>query len=113
MDHALVAIDDVQLADVAKSCTDLFYGLLDVTSKHVENGSYVESALRIDEQAARFRIWAGNLGVFAHAHGSLDYRLRDSPGAKRVALDQLEGLQSNLERGMYICCSGQEMQLIT
>ena len=98
MDETFEAIDDSLIADVARSCADQFQGLLDV-SRGIENVLYADSAPAIDEQAARFNIWAGNLGVFAHAHASLDYRLRDSPGVKQLALDQIEGLQGNLERG--------------
>lgn len=90
-------MEEVLIADVAKSCTDQFQGLLDVINLQVEHPGDAETPL--DEQAARFKIWAGNLGVFAHAHGSLDYRLRDSPAAKALALDQLEGLLGNIERG--------------
>ena len=52
-----------------------------------------------EDQLARFKIWAGNIGVDAEGHASLDHRLRDSPQARGLMLDLLERLQSHLQLG--------------
>jgi len=93
-------MEDVLVSDLATSCIDQFQGLLAVLE---QTGQVVNARLNLafDEQYGRFNVWAGNLGVFARAHASLDYRLRDSPKAKDLFVSQLEGLQSYLERGMF------------
>ncbi|KAF7179371.1 hypothetical protein CNMCM7691_008304 [Aspergillus felis] len=55
------------------------------------------TAPRFEDQLARFNIWAANLGVFAEAHASLDYRLRNSPKVKAVMMQQLQALQRKLQ----------------
>lgn len=59
--------------------------------------------MAINEHVGRFNVWAGNLGIFARAHASLDYRSRDNSEAKDLALKQLEGVQDRIERGMFHC----------
>lgn len=56
-------------------------------------------AVDAEDQLARFKIWAGNIGVDAEGHASLDYRLRDSPQARALMLELIERLQSHLQRG--------------
>lgn len=46
----------------------------------------------IQDQFARFKMWAGNIGAFAEGHASLDYRLRDSDETKQLLLDFLASL---------------------
>ena len=53
-----------------------------------------------EDQLARFRIWAGNIGVNAKLHASLDYRLRDSKEARELTLDLLEVLHDHIRRGI-------------
>lgn len=55
--------------------------------------------INVEDQLARFKIWAGNIGVDAEGHASLDYRLRDSSQARGLMLDLLEMLQSHLQLG--------------
>lgn len=93
-------MEDVLVSDLARTCIDQFRGFLAIvreTPKLVDT----DASMAIDEQVGRFNVWAGNLGVFARAHASLDYRLRDNPDAKGLALKQLEGLQDHIERGMF------------
>ena len=47
----------------------------------------------IEDQFARFKMWAGNIGAFAEGHASLDYRLRDSEETKQFMLEFLVSLQ--------------------
>jgi hypothetical protein len=61
-----------------------------------------QTASKFEDQLARFNIWAANLGVFAEAHASLDYRLRDSPKVKALMMQQLQALQRKLQSGTYL-----------
>ena len=52
------------------------------------------------EQLARFEMWAGNIGVFADGHASLDYRVRNSEDARRFMVEFLNTLMLALRKGM-------------
>lgn len=88
------------IAARAKAAADAFRLLVDIDP----NDQQEPVSTDVDEQLARFNIWASNIGVFAHGHASLDYRLRDSPEAKTLMIQLLEGLQWFLKRGS---CTGQ------
>ncbi|KAF4539972.1 Tetratricopeptide-like helical protein [Lasiodiplodia theobromae] len=97
-----------RIAAQAKAVADCFHLLVDVGLDD-ENLQKSEST-DMDDQLARFNIWASNIGVFASGHASLDYRLRDSPEAKTLMIQLLEGLQWFLKRGSstkhdrrYVC----------
>lgn len=81
----------------AKDVVDSFRLLLEI--KPAISSPPKASATDVDDQLARFNIWASNIGVFASGHASLDYRLRDSPEAKSLMIQLLEGLQRFLMRG--------------
>ncbi|KAF4614364.1 hypothetical protein G7Y89_g15373 [Cudoniella acicularis] len=49
------------------------------------------------DQLTRFNVWANNIGVFAHGHASLDYRLRDAPDILDLMMQQVGVLRANLE----------------
>lgn len=53
----------------------------------------------IEEQYARFKIWAANIGAFAQGHASLDYRLRDNEQTQRFMLEFLVTLADFTKRG--------------
>jgi hypothetical protein len=52
----------------------------------------------IDNEYARFKIWAGNLGALQRGRGSLDARLRDSVVLRAAVLKFLEQLQDSLSK---------------
>ena len=54
---------------------------------------------KADDQRARFKIWAGHLGVFAPDHASLDHRLRSNEAARSTMLAFLEELLDFLASG--------------
>ncbi|TVY85465.1 Ankyrin repeat and KH domain-containing protein [Lachnellula suecica] len=56
--------------------------------------------LEFGDQLARFNIWAANIGVFAEAHASLDYRVRNSAKAKMMMLRLLKSLQRKLQSAL-------------
>jgi hypothetical protein len=55
-----------------------------------------------EDQLARFNIWAANLGVFAEAHASLDYRVRNSTKVKAMMMQLLQALQRKLQFGEHL-----------
>jgi hypothetical protein len=56
----------------AKACADVFHSLQ--KKWHETDGGRL-----LEEQHARFNLWASNLGVFLTSNASLDYRLREAP----------------------------------
>lgn len=50
----------------------------------------------LQDELGRFKIWAGNLGVFAAGHASADYRLRYEPDIKDVIIRLLKRLENHL-----------------
>ena len=49
-----------------------------------------------EEQLARFRLWAANLGVFVIGQASIDHRLRDSSELQDLVLQLLNALHTNI-----------------
>jgi hypothetical protein len=88
-------IEDV-LYNQATTCRESFRALL-------ADGP-AESRAVVEEQQARFNIWAANIGVFANPKASLDYRLSESPEILRMIGELLDLVYRNLERGT--CESG-------
>lgn len=79
------------IAGVAQSCNDEFENLLYLGPLRGQ-ASKAELAEEIEEERARFRIWAAHIGTFAKHHSSLDYRLRDSEKVRSLVISQLEVL---------------------
>jgi len=80
------------LASASIDCAKL---LARLASLHGDAQYSQRSALQanhLEDQSARFQVWAGNLGAFQRlpASASLDYRLRGSP---KIAIQILELLQ--------------------
>jgi hypothetical protein len=51
------------------------------------------------EQLGRFNLWASNIGVFATAPTSLDYRLRDAPVVAETFMGLLTALSVRVRHG--------------
>ncbi|CAO2649503.1 Nn.00g068880.m01.CDS01 [Neocucurbitaria sp. VM-36] len=56
----------------------------------------------LEDEIGRFRVWCGNLGALLKGHGSLDYRLRDSPLLSSNALKFLGELEENLNEAFAV-----------
>jgi hypothetical protein len=74
---------------------------------HEDTKCSQRSALRVielEDQSARFRVWAGNLGAFQRlpASASLDYRLRESPKIAMQIHELLQDLKATGEDGVSI-----------
>ena len=50
----------------------------------------------MEEQQARFKLWAANLGVFASGQVSIDYRLKDNSDLQDLVLQLLDALYANI-----------------
>ena len=78
------------IAECASVCVRIFdQCLVDELSPDYDNGW-------IEDQSARFRIWAANLGVFATGHATADYRLRDNDELRNLILQLLSAIRENL-----------------
>ena len=52
------------------------------------------------QEMQRFQLWATNLGLYRHDHGSLDYRLRDNEVVKSFTKELLINLAESLEESV-------------
>ena len=89
----------------AETCRTEFGSLLNTSTEigllnETADGTY--GVHWIEDQFARFRVWAGNIGAFAEGHASLDYRLRDSPQTQSFMSDFLVSLADFIHRGEYL-----------
>ena len=57
-------------------------------------------AAMLRQEMQRFKLWAINLGLYRHDHGSLDYRLRDNEVVKSFTRDLLINLDESLEESV-------------
>ena len=60
------------IAEHAMQCDSLF-------KKYIAAPEIMPDPTMIDDQQARFRLWASNMDVYGPLNVSLDYRLRYSP----------------------------------
>jgi hypothetical protein len=60
----------------------------------------------VEDQSARFRVWAGNLGAFQKlpAASSLDYRLREAPKIATQIQELLEDLRGDTNQSTASRC---------
>ena len=99
------SMDSTEIRDKAEECLKSFKLLLQIEAEVGEGDKAEEQkddALRTEDHLARFRMWAGNMGVFASGHASLDYRLKGSEDLRRDMLEFFCTLQEFLRRGTLI-----------
>ena len=85
------------ILDRARKCMILFETLhAAINEKNVT----ADLASSVDDQIGRFNIWSGNIGLYASASASLDYRVQDIPQIKNLIIQQLDGLEKDISRGM-------------
>ena len=84
-------MDNRTLADAAEGCNNGFSALLSLTPLR-DHPEKVDLAEAVEEERARFRLWAANIGAFARHHASLDYRLRESERVRSLVFSQLDML---------------------
>ena len=90
-------MDETTIRERANAACQKFEVLIVICPARDE--SRKAKTINVEDQLARFKIWAGNIGVDAEGHASLDYRLRDSPRARTLMLDLLDRLQTHLQLG--------------
>lgn len=94
----LVPGDDVFLQDApgptvaehAMKCNRLFM-------EYMDRPEIARDPTLIDDQLARFKLWASNMDVFGPSNISLDYRLRYSPTVVQIIHQLLDVICSSLE----------------
>lgn len=69
---------------------------------HAQSDPILSPKLRLDIEniLVRFRIWAGNVGIFAPDNASVDYRLRHEADIADVLVSMLTSLKGNLEQAI-------------
>ncbi|KAK8093413.1 hypothetical protein PG997_000098 [Apiospora hydei] len=89
------------LYDRTTTCIGLFADL----ERHLENGPEEHrkkiSVSQVENEAARLRVWAGNLGALRTGHAALDHRLRDSTVIRNAIVRTLDKIEDVLR----ISCS--------
>ncbi|KAJ4115420.1 hypothetical protein NW768_011272 [Fusarium equiseti] len=101
-------ISRARIVETAKSCLDSFQKCLIDASKAEKAGPAVitkSSIVRIEDQLARFSLWAANLRVFSINRDSLDSRLREAPDVRYAINSLLETLDHHLKTSASILIS--------
>lgn len=81
------------IRDASYKCLKAFASILDAaTSESTKINQEI-----LEDQHARFRIWAGTLGVFSSPHLSADFRLRYSQDTRNLIRKLLRRLERNLK----------------
>jgi hypothetical protein len=77
------------IAEHALKCTELF-------RKYMATPDIVPDLTIMDDQLARFTLWASNMDVFGPPNISLDFRLRYSPNIVDILHQLLDVICSSL-----------------
>ena len=67
-----------------------------------------DSQACLENQFGRFKLWVGNIGVFAGGNASTDYRLRQDEDVKEIMIQMLARLKKNLEQLITLSSVQQE-----
>lgn len=88
--------DALTISDAAQHCLDGFQSCLDMAALiHSREVSLVE------DQLARFSIWAANIKALGRGRDSLDHRLREAPDVQDIITGLLEALGAHLHHCEY------------
>jgi hypothetical protein len=93
-----------QLRTSAYGCCEQFKLLIEISAEIGLTDDAADDVYNvgwINDQFARFKMWAGNIGAFADGHASLDYRLRDNEKTRQFMLDFLIALRDFVHRGEF------------
>jgi hypothetical protein len=89
-------MDDIgALSTSCASCFDTLTRSLRTSSDELKKQMM---PMAIENESARFKIWAGNLGALQRGRSSLDARLRDSVVLRAAILKFLGQLQDSLSK---------------
>jgi hypothetical protein len=91
-----------ELQAVAQGCLEQFKALIQLsqeTGRASQISEESDHVSMVEEQCARFKILAEDIGAFAEGHASLDYRLRDSPMEHQSMMNFLVDLKHSIHEG--------------
>lgn len=92
--------DDEEVGDIRASCDRCMKRFKALRERlEVKESKDRLTAEDIDNEFARFKIWAGNLSVLQKGSTSLDVRLRDSMLLRNAILRLLKSLADSLMNG--------------
>lgn len=117
--YRLLRIVKMSLLDIrtkAQECSIQFELLIEIKGELAtlaEASNDTHDVGWIEDQYARFKMWAGNIGAFADGHASLDHRLRDSEETRDFMIGFLTSLKDFIQRGKapQPCCCGSDRLL--
>jgi len=78
------------VAEHATMCNRLF-------AEYTDRPDIARDPTLMDDQLARFKLWASNMDVFGPSNISLDYRLRYSPTIVQIIHQLLDVICSSLD----------------
>jgi hypothetical protein len=87
------------IGECSKRCLDLFSEGID-TVQHLERADAREIKNSLEDEFARFKLWASNIGVFAEIQMSLDFRIRELADVKELFLAQFDIIERRLDQCM-------------
>lgn len=85
----------------ASACLQSFKSLAIYLQQATTEFQMLIPPLALENEVGRFKVWLGNLGVLQKGHGSLDYRLRESPLMQTNVLKLLKELSSTLRQSKW------------
>jgi hypothetical protein len=91
------------IAERVSSCLRAFDGLLEALATTGDDTARGISSLTANDQLARFKLWAGNIGAHRTGRSSLDYRLRDASHLYGQTIRLVERLIKLVEDATSIC----------
>src|SRR5438045_1894302 len=93
-------MDPPLIAKLGLEVQEHFESLIDTIEKSDLHRSETEiSSVAVEDELARFRIWAANIGALTSGRASLEYRLRDAEYLHRNVQSLLEILNETLSQG--------------
>ncbi|KAK8035834.1 hypothetical protein PG991_001907 [Apiospora marii] len=92
------------------SCLELFSSLAKQLESGPEEHRNKLPVAQVEDQAARLRVWASNLGALNTGHSALDHRLRDST-AIRTAIIRILDMTESILRISYLIVKGDRVPM--
>lgn len=92
------------IASNVARCLDGFRDILEGDNlKKKPLATDAESTRRVEDEQAKFRVWAGSMSAHRKGMSSLDYRLRDASHIRSQVVRLLKDLQGNLKEVTTLC----------
>jgi hypothetical protein len=90
----------MSIANNVVKCLQTFRTALIETSTTADGGASTLIHNKIENENARFKLWAGNVGAHHKGRRSLEYRLRDSSALHSQVVLLIESLIGNIAEGI-------------